>query len=78
MSKDPVSDFDLAWTIHSMGDTDRNNILDVSEIANFYVNEIQFPRPLADFVAKSMVDRGDTNNDNGLSLDGKLLYNIGS
>ena len=27
-------------------------------------------------LAKSMVGRSDTNNDNGLSLDGKLLYNI--
>ena len=29
-------------------------------------------------VAKSIEDRGDSNNDNGLSLDNKLLYNIGS
>ena len=74
--KDPVSDYDLAITLFTIGNSNHDSQLDESEIAEFYRKEIQFPAPLAEFVAKSMIERGDTNNDNRLSFEGIIIVHV--
>ncbi|VDI06813.1 Hypothetical predicted protein [Mytilus galloprovincialis] len=66
LCKDPVSDYDLAWTLFSIGDSNHNEILEASEISRFYKRALQFPQELADFVGESMIERGDINDDNVL------------
>lgn len=69
-----ISDYDLTITLFSLGDTNRNHKLDESEITEFYKNEIQFPVELAEFVGKSMIERGDLNGDSALSPEGMLIF----
>ena len=73
LCKDPVSDYDLAWTLFGLGDSNHNERLEASEISRFYKKALQFPQELADFVGESMIERGDINGDNGLSFEGKQV-----
>ncbi|XP_071172138.1 uncharacterized protein [Mytilus edulis] len=73
LCKDPVSDYDLAWTLFSIGDSNHNERLEASEISRFYKKALQFPQELADFVGESMIERGDINGDNGLSFEETVM-----